>query len=146
MCVFMASEPTMRPEESHPETVQPRRLWFGLSAAFFCWFLVGIAEMFITWRACLRREQMGNAFSDPSATAASFVVTFFLIGVVAAAGYLSYSSWRRLSSQPKFLEAEGRGRREFMALVGVIASLTLGVGMVWMSLPLFILRLCARMR
>lgn len=141
MCVFMASEPTTRREE-----VQPRKLWFGLSAAFFCWFLLGIAEMFITWRACLRREQLGNAFSDPSASAASFVVTFFLIGVAAAAGFVSYMNWRRLSSQRKFIEAEGRGRPEFMALIGVIASVTLGVGMVWMGLPLFILRLCARVR
>lgn len=138
----MASEPTTRPEEK----VGPRKLWFGLSAAFFCWFLVGIAEMFITWRACLRREAMGNAFSDPAATAASFVVSFFLIGVVAAAGYVSYVNWRNLSSQRKFIEAEGWGRREFMALIGVISSLTLGAGMVWMSLPLFILRLCARVR
>ena len=137
----MASEPTTRPEQ-----VTPRRLWFGLSAAFFCWFLVGIAEMFITWRACMRREQLGNAFSDPSATAASFVVTFVLIGVVAAAGFVSYMNWRRLSSQRKFIEAEGRGRSEFMALIGVIASITLGAGMVWMGLPLFILRLCARVR
>ena len=137
----MASEPTTRPEQ-----VTPRRLWFGVSAAFFCWFLVGIAEMFITWRACMRREQLGNAFSDPSATVASFVVTFFLIGVVAAAGFVSYMNWRRLSSQRKFIEAEGRGRSEFMALIGVIASITLGAGMVWMGLPLFILRLCARVR
>lgn len=137
----MASEPTTRPNE-----VTPRKLWFGLSAAFICWFLVGIAEMFITWRACLRREQLGNAFSDPAATAASFVVTFFLIGVAATGGFISYMNWRSLSQQRKFIEAEGRGRPEFMALIGVIVSFTLGVGMVWMGLPLFILRLCARVR
>ena len=143
MCAYMASEPTPRNET---EPVPARRLWFGLSAAFFCWFLVGIAEMFITWRACLRREEFGNSFHDPAATAASFVVTFFLIAVVAAAGFVSYKDWRRLSSQRRFLDAEGRGRREFMALIGVISSLTLGAGMVWMSLPLFILHLCARVR
>ena len=102
--------------------------------------------MFITWRACLHNEQFGNAQSDPAATAASFVVSFFLLGVVAAAGWLSYTTWRRLSTQHKFLEAEGRGRHEYVALVGVLASITLGAGMVWMCLPLFILRLCARVR
>lgn len=139
----MASEPATR---SQTEPVPPRRLWFGLSAAFFCWFLVGIAEMFITWRACLRQEDLGNASSHPGATAASFVVTFFLIAVVAAAGFMSYFNWRQLASERRLLEAEGRTRREYMALLGVIASFTLGVGMVWMSLPLFILRLCARVR
>ena len=128
------------------EEVRPRKLWFGLSAAFFCWFLLGIAEMFITWRACLHQENLGNAVSHSGATAASFIVTFFLIGVAAAAGFVSYMNWRRLSQQPKFIEAEGRGRPEFMALIGVIVSFTLGVGMVWMGLPLFILRLCARVR
>lgn len=137
----MASEPTIR-----SDNVRPRRLWFGLSAAFFCWFLLGIAEMFITWRACLRQEALGNASSHPGATAASFVVTFLLMAVVAAAGFISYLSWRQLSSERRFIEAEGKSRREYMALLGVIASITLGAGMVWMSLPLFILRLCARVR
>jgi hypothetical protein len=44
------------------------------------------------------------------------------------------------------MKAEGYDHREFVALVGVIFSLTLGAGMVWMGLPLFILRLCARVR
>jgi hypothetical protein len=121
-------------------------LWFGLSSAFFCWFLLGIAEMFITWRACLHREAEGNASSHPGAMAAAFVVTFFLIGVVGAAGFVSYFTWRQLASERTLMEAEGRSRREYMALLGVIASITLGVGMVWMGLPLFLLRLCARVR
>lgn len=110
------------------------------------WFLVGIAEMFITWRACIHNEQFGNASSHPSATAASFVVSFFLLGLVAAAGFISYNEWRRLSTQRSLVEAEGRGQHEYLALVGVFFSVTLGAGMVWMCLPLFILRLCARVR
>jgi hypothetical protein len=118
----------------------------GVVVSGAAWFLVGIAEMFITWRACLHNEQFGSASSHPSATAASFVVSFFLLGLVAAAGFVSYYEWRRLSTQPSLVEAEGRGHHEFLALVGVLFSITLGAGMVWMCLPLFILRLCARVR
>jgi hypothetical protein len=131
---------------TRPQPVDPRRVWFGVVAAGAAWFLLGIAEMFITWRACLHNEALGTASSHPSATIASFVVSFFLLGLVAAAGFVSWNTWRNLSRQRSFIEAEGRGQHEFIALVGVVFSLTLGAGMVWMTLPLFILRLCARVR
>ena len=137
----MASELTTRSENA-----SPRRLWFGLSAAFFCWFLLGIAEMFITWRACLHNEQFGQASSNPPALAAAFAVSGFLLAVAAFGGFAAYRTWRRLSSERHVYEGEGRGRREYMALLGVIVSFTLGVGMVWMLLPLFILQFCLRMR
>lgn len=139
---FMASEPTTRSVPPPPA----RRLWFGVVASATAWFAVGIAEMFITWRACMHNEQLGTASSHPAATAASFVVSFFLLGLVATAGWVSYTTWRRLSTQKSLVEAEGREHHEFLALVGVFFSLTLGAGMVWMSLPLFIIRLCARVR
>ncbi|HEX3985113.1 MAG TPA: hypothetical protein VHX13_00785 [Acidobacteriaceae bacterium] len=138
----MASESTTRPV-SLPT---PRRVWFGVIASATAWFTVGIAEMLITWRACLHNEEFGNATSHPGATTASFVVSFFLLGLMAAAGWVSYSNWRRLSRQRSLMEAEGRGSHEFIALAGVFFSITLGAGMVWISLPLFILRLCVRVR
>jgi len=137
----MDSEPT-----THPASIGPRRLWFGLVTAGVCWFGLGIAEMFITWRACMHSEEFGNASAHSSATAAAYVVTFFLIGLVATGGFLSYRNWRRLSTQRSLMDAEGRGHREFIALLGIYVSITLGVGMVWMGLPLFILRFCARVR
>ena len=137
----MDSESTAR-----GEPVSPRRLWFGMSAAFFCWFLLGIAEMFITWRACLHKEAFGNAGSNPAALAAAFAVSGFLLAMSAAAGFTSWRDWRSLSSQPSLLRAEGHTRREYMALLGVLVSFMLGVGMVWMLLPLFILPYCLRMR
>ena len=138
----MASESATRAPE-----VSSNRLWFGLATAFFAWHLLGTAEMFITWRACLHNEAFGNASSNPAALAAAFAVTGFLIAMTATAGFISYRSWRTLSqARHRLYEAEGRGRREYMALLGVFVSFTLGVGMVWMLLPLFILRFCARVR
>jgi len=138
----MAFEPVTRPALSRPA----RRAWLGVVVSGTAWFAVGIAEMFITWRACMHNEQLGNASSHPAATVASFVVSFALLGLVAVAGWVSYTNWRRLSTQRSLVEAEGREPHEFLALVGVFFSLTLGAGMVWMCLPLFILRLCARVR
>lgn len=102
--------------------------------------------MFITWRACMHNEQFGNSSSHPASTMAAFVVTFCLIGVAASAGCLSYMNWRSLSGDSSLVQAEGRGRAEFIALLGIFVSFTLGIGMVWMGLPLFILHLCARTR
>lgn len=138
----MASESITRPAE-----VKSIRLWFGLATAFFAWHLLGVAEMFITWRACLHNEAFGSASSNPAALAAAFAVTGFLIAMSATAGFISYKNWRSLShARRRLFEAEGRGRPEFMALLGVFVSFTLGIGMVWMLLPLFILRYCARVR
>lgn len=138
----MASEPTTRAVP----IPSARRLWFGVVASGAAWFLVGIAEMFITWRACLHNEEFGNASQHSSAMVAAYVVSFFLLGLVATAGFLSYNTWRRLSTQRSLMEAEGRGHHEFIALVGILFSITLGAGMVWMCIPLFIIRLCARVR
>lgn len=137
----MASESPTRPAE-----IRPTRLWFGLVATSVAWFSLGLAEMFITWRACLHNEEFGNASSHPADMIAAYIVTFLLIGLVAVAGLVSYLNWRRLSTQRTILQAEGRGRSEFIALLGVYISVTLGVGMIWMGIPLFILRLCARVR
>ena len=37
-------------------------------------------------------------------------------------------------------------RREFMALLGVIVSVTLGMGIIWLALPPLFLDLCWRAR
>jgi hypothetical protein len=139
----MASEPTTN---RSPVAVQPRKVWFGVIASATAWFVTGIAEMFITWRACLHTEQFGNASSHPAETVASFVISWLLIGIAASGGFLSYTAWRRMSSQRNLLHAEGHMPYEFVALAGIFVSFTLGVGMVWMAIPLFILRLCARIR
>jgi len=59
---------------------------------------------------------------------------------------MSYRSWRTLSAVRDLLSAEGRERKEFMSLAGLFISLTLGVGMIWLCLPLFIVQMCARAR
>jgi hypothetical protein len=44
------------------------------------------------------------------------------------------------------IEAEGRGREEFMALSGIFVSASLVIGMVLFSIPVFVLNICQRWR
>ena len=140
----MASESTTRPQSP----VSEARLWFGLATAFFAWFLAATAGMFITWRAGLHNEAFGNAVSEPWAYAAAFGSIGLLLLLTIVAGIAAHRSWRRLApdSERSILEAEGRGRRDYMAQLGVFISITLGMGIVWMLIPHFILQYCLRMR
>lgn len=137
----MASEITSRTDQ-----ISPGRLWFGVAASAAAWFVLGLTDILLTWAACLHHEQLGGASGHPGIRLITVVITFVLFAIVLASGIISYGNWRRLSADPDLESAEGRGRKEFMALLGVFVSLTLGFGVVWLALPLFILDLCVRTR
>jgi hypothetical protein len=138
----MASESTIRPQSS----VSDARLWFAVAMGFFAWHLAGTAGMFITWRAGLHNEAYGNAVSVPWAYAAAFASIGFLILLTVIAGVMGVRDWHRLSNEGHIWEGEGRGRKDFMALIGVFISFTLGIGVVWELIAHFILQYCLRMR
>lgn len=69
-----------------------------------------------------------------------------LLAIAIAAGVMSYRNWQRLSGHVRLMQAEGTGTLEYMALIGVFISITLGVGIVWLGIPLAILSLCVRTR
>lgn len=128
------------------DSISEARLWFGIAMGFFGWYLAGIAGMFINWRVGLHNEAFGNACSAPWAYAAAFISIGLLLLLTVVAGVTAHRSWRRLSAETNIVEAEGRGRKDFMAQLGVFISFTLGVGIVWMLIPHFILQYCLRMR
>lgn len=132
--------------ETNQDAVPTRRLWFGVGASVWAWFGVGLSDMFITWQACEHEEQFGGASAHPGARVIFFVFTFLLLGVAAVAGAMSYSDWHRLSGLKALLHAEATERKEFMAWAGLFISFTLGVGIVWLCLPLFIIQMCLRAR
>jgi hypothetical protein len=125
-------------------TVSPSRLWFGLTAAAAAWVLLGLIDIIITWRTCVHQEQFGNASAHPGARIIYIAVAICLFIVVLVAGTLSYRNWRRISSQRQLLEATATDRREFMALLGVFVSVTLGVGVLWLSIPPLVIEFCLR--
>jgi hypothetical protein len=137
----MANEVTSRVDH-----IAPGRLWFGVAASAAAWFVLGLTEILLTWAACLHREQLGGASGHPGVLLLTIVIAVVLFAVIVTSGTVSYRNWRRLSADADLESAEGRGREEFMALLGVFVSLTLGFSTVWLALPLFIIDLCVRTR
>ena len=121
-------------------------LWFQVAASTFAWFGLGTADMIITWRACVHEEKFGGPSSHPGAFVLYFVLWIVLFALATFAGTISYRNWRALSGVGQLICAEGTERKEFMSLAGLFMSLTLGIGMVLLCLPLFILQMCARAR
>lgn len=128
--------------EAHPIT--PSRLWFGLAASAVAWATLGFIDVLVTWRACVHQEQYGNPSPHPGARIIYLVAALVLFTIVVVAGTMSYRNWRTLSVQREILDATATDRREFMALLGVFVSVTLGVGVLWLAIPPLIIELCMR--
>jgi hypothetical protein len=129
-----------------PPEVQPRRLWFGFAGAVSSWVLLGCLDILITWKACTHQEDFGVPQSEHGATIIYTVLTLLLLITTVAAGVTSYRNWRSLSPRQDIVHADAVERREFMALLGVIMSVTLGVSIFWFALPPLLLNLCWRAR
>ena len=130
-----------------PETAPPDEPgWFGVVGASLAWLALGAGDVFITWRACLHSELFGEPSNSPNARILCLVITFVLIGLAVIAGTSSYRNWKTFSERRALLRAEGRERTEFIALAGLFMSFTLGFGMVWLCLPLFVIQMCIRAR
>ncbi|MBV9760026.1 MAG: hypothetical protein JO340_05635 [Acidobacteriaceae bacterium] len=128
----------------HP--VPSRQLWFGFTGSAASWIVLSAGYVLITWWACVENTQLGGGTPRPGAVLLYSSAAVLLIGLAVAAGLISYRNWRRLSDAPTLGEAESPGRREFMALLGVFVSFTLGIGLIWLTIPLLILKLCVRAR
>lgn len=120
--------------------------WFGVAGSAMAWLALGIGDVLITWRACLHPELFGEPSNSPNARILYFVITFVLIGLAVMAMVSSYQNWKKSSVRMALLRAEGRERTEFIALAGLFMSFTLGFGMLWLCLPLFVIQMCVRAR
>ncbi|MGH9739379.1 MAG: hypothetical protein ACRD4X_12470 [Candidatus Acidiferrales bacterium] len=126
------------------ELVSPNRLWFGLIASAAAWLALGFIDLLIVWQVCGYSALYGVDKTHDFARALSFFISVVLFATALIAGIMSYRNWRALSLQRRFLDASATDRREFMAVLGVIISVTLGLGIVWLSLPPLMLQLCVR--
>ena len=127
-------------------TVTTSILWFGVAASVAAWFGLYLADILITWLTCPHRDQLGGPSPDAGARVLYVVFTLILLTLAATAGTMSYRNWRRLSGIKTLLATEAFDRKEFMALAGLFVSFTLGVGIVWLGLPLFMIQMCLRTR
>jgi hypothetical protein len=94
----------------------------------------------------MHQESFGVPSAHPGVRILFGVVALVLLLVTIAAGFTSYHNWRALSGGDRVLDAEAVERREFMALLGVIISVTLGMGIIWLALPPLFLDICWRAR
>lgn len=122
------------------------RQWFSLWGAACSWVALGMASSLITWRACLHDEQSGGASPHPVMTDLNIALFLLLFALSLFAGYLSYRTWHRLNRDGNIFTSESTGREEYMAMVGVLITTTMGVGIIWMGIPLWILSQCVRTR
>ena len=136
----------MNDQAQKRQHISPARLWFGFAGSAGSWIALGIIDLLITWQACLGQEQYGGAHLDPGVKVLYLVVTLLLLITAVTAGGVSFRNWRELSHSGSLAKAEGRGREEYMALIGVFVSFTLGIGIVLLGIPLAIIDLCVRAR
>ena len=118
------------PDTTERKAVEPRRLWFGLTAPGIAWVTLGVADVLIEWRMCMRYGSPLAAGGNDLGRALCIGISILLLSLGLIAGAISYRNWRRISREQKLLDALGTDRREFMALMGLFVSLTLGHGYV----------------
>jgi len=134
----------MNSETHTAPSVPPKRLWFGTAAAAVVWFVVELLNVGFAWEAC-RGDMAGRGpFSESGVHILLGILTFGSLALAVVAGLTSYRNWRALSEQPDITTTEARDRQEFMSVVGVFVSATLGLGIVWFAIPIYVLSFCKR--
>jgi len=138
---------TMQPRIPNSNDVSPKRLWFGFAGGATAWVIAGLFDVILAWHMCLGADLGSNAIASQTGMRVLLgIVTFGLLAVATVGGIISFNNWRRLSEESDFLSAEARGRKQYMALSGVLVSAVLGIGILWFSLPIYLLSVCARAR
>ena len=131
---------------SRTDAITPRKLWFGLATSAFAWTTLGILDIVVVWRTCERFGQGTGASGHEAGRALSFALAVVLLIIAVTAGVISYRNWRTLSRARRIIDALATDRREFMALLGVFVSLTLGMGIFWLALAPIFITACQRAR
>lgn len=127
--------------------VTPVKLWFGCITSAVAWIALGCTDIVINWRACQHQENFGTPAPHPYVRLLIGLlgVAFFILSVWS--GFVSYRNWQQLSAQKEqFMEAQAVERREFLSVLGVIITVTMGMGIVWLALTPIFLDICWRAR
>jgi hypothetical protein len=135
---------TERTHTEPKEVLSAARLWFGFAGAGVAWVLAGLLNVLLAGATCTRDKPALFSSGQTEMHIVLAVLTFLLLALAAWAGIVSFQNWRTLSRQEDFVDAEGRGRKEFMAVFGVFVSASLGMGIIWFVLPIYIVRMCVR--
>ena len=134
-------------DETHTEpreVLSTTRLWFGFAGAAIAWVLAGVLNVTLAGSTCTRDKAALFSSTQTEIQVVLGIITLLLLALAAWAGVVSFQNWRTLSRQADFVEAEGPGRKEFMAIFGVFVSASLAMGIIWFVLPIYIVRMCVR--
>jgi hypothetical protein len=124
--------------------IPPGKLWFGFAAPAIAWLVAGAIDLLIVWIACSHQQETAGSGGYMPGRILSFIVAVVLFALLLIAGFTSYRNWKALTPRPHFMEAPADDRREFIAMLGVIVSITLGFGIIWLALPPLWIQLCER--
>ena len=121
-----------RAPAAHRETASPsrsveRRLWFGILGAPFAWTLHELVGSAVVGRRCAQEGLL-----ETWQWATIIGVSVLAVAIAGAAAWSAFRVFRELSPA-KLSKAEGWDRVEFMAIAGIIVSLSLGANIVMMG-------------
>jgi hypothetical protein len=130
----------------HSRHIRPARLWFGAVGAATAWALQGFTCFLIATQACA--NGIGYLHGIPAFGVRVLIggVTGLYLAIALASTWVSYGNWRTLADHRQLMQAEGLGRQEYMALVGVFVGITSSVGLIWAGIPPFFLDVCNTIR
>ena len=138
--------------QAQTSTVPPARisqtsLWFGACAGAAAFAIQGFASFQIAIQAC-KDGHVGDwgPLSAVGVRGVLGAVTAFLLAIALTGGIISFRNWRALSHNESLMEAEGRSREAYMALVGVFVTVAFVVGIIWLGLPPAFLNTCVTAR
>lgn len=140
----MSTEPDLKLREGKP--VGPKRLWFGAITAAVAWTLLGIADIVIVWRSCMVQADYGIPAPHPGSRILYGSLAVVMLALSIYAGYMSYRTFQYLTNGHKVLDAQAVPRKEFLAYAGLVVTVTMGMGILWLGLPPIFLDLCWRAR
>ncbi len=133
--------------EPHNSTsVDQPRLWFGFAAGAAAWLGLFIIDLLLAWKMCTELPNGVDVVSLGWLLYLMAAVTVAMLAITIAAGLISLRNFRRVSNHASLASTEAAGREEFMAVGGVFISVLLGIGIIWLGIPLIILNICTRAR
>lgn len=126
------------------DSVPTKSVWFGAFAAAVAFSLNGLVNWVISWRTCYigHGEFVGLHLAAVRWLLA--VITLGFLSVAIAGGITAFRNWKTIASQDDQHHGEAHSTAGFLSLLGIILSVTLSMGIIWLGIPLIFLDMCMR--
>ena len=114
-------------------------IWFALCAAPLAW----LAQLLLGW-------YFGARICDPmsvgSVKTAVAIVSVIALATAVFSAWLGWRNWRTSTAMPHPVVSDAWDRREFMALGGLLISVSFTLAIAWASVASVALASCGRAR